>query len=293
MKKAIISVLITALMFATLEPVSSQITGVVHPAAMTAIRFIIGGLILLPFAIGYIKKNGLKLSFKDFLKIGALSILFICISMVLLQYGVAAAKNAGTSPAVVAIIFSGNSVFTLLLSAIFLKEKLTPKKIFGVALCLVGIIICSDITSGVSLWSSLMALSAAISFSIYTIISKKLIARIGGVVLNCFSFLIGGGILALFLLIIGVDFINVSSFSLGAFGILLYLAVFVTGVGYTAYLKAIEYGTATVASLAFFVKPILTPIVCLILLGTPVSLNVIISLFFVAAGSYYVMVLKR
>ncbi len=109
MKKAIPFVLITALCFATLEPVSGEIAKNIHPAAMTAIRFIIGGIILLPFAFIAIKKHNVVISLKTILNLFLLSVLLIGASMVPLQYAVLEAKNAGLSTAVVAIIFCCNS----------------------------------------------------------------------------------------------------------------------------------------------------------------------------------------
>ena len=116
MKKAIPFVLITALCFATLEPVSGHIASNINPAAMTAIRFIIGGIILLPFAITAIKKHNVKIVPKTILNLFLLSVLLIGASMVPLQYAVLEAKKAELSTAVIAIIFCCNSVFTAIFS---------------------------------------------------------------------------------------------------------------------------------------------------------------------------------
>lgn len=132
MKKAIPFVLITALCFATLEPVSGHIAQNINPSAMTAIRFIIGGIILLPFAFVAIKKHNVQINLKTLFNLFLLSILLIGASMVPLQYAVLEAKKAELSTAVVAIIFCCNSVFTAIFSAVILKEKISVRSWIGI-----------------------------------------------------------------------------------------------------------------------------------------------------------------
>lgn len=264
MKKSIPFVLITALCFATLEPVSGHIASNINPAAMTAIRFIIGGFILLPFAFGAIKKHNVKISAKTVLNLFLLSTLLIGASMVPLQYAVLEAKKASLSTAVVAIIFCCNSVFTAIFSALILKEKISIRSWIGIALCLLGIVISSNITSGVGFVSIILALVSAITMGLYTVISKKFIREIPGVVQNAFSFIMGGISLAAVLLISGVSILPTSGEFALNLGVLAYLGIIVTGIGYAAFFKAIEYGSATVASSAFLIKPILAPFAALL-----------------------------
>ena len=136
MKSGFIYVIITAVLFATFEPISALIANDITPLAITAIRFLIAGLMLLPFSLHEIKKQKIKLTLGDHLKMVGLGILFICISMVALQYGVKVAKAANQSPALIAIVFSANSVITIFLSSFMLKEKITARKILALILCI-------------------------------------------------------------------------------------------------------------------------------------------------------------
>ena len=61
MRKSFLYILIAVAAFTTLEPVSKLIANDVHPISMTCIRFLIGGVILLPFAIYQKKKNSISL----------------------------------------------------------------------------------------------------------------------------------------------------------------------------------------------------------------------------------------
>lgn len=58
-------VIITALVFTTLEPVSKLIASEVNPFAITFWRCMFGALILMPFAFAKIKKQNIKMDRKD------------------------------------------------------------------------------------------------------------------------------------------------------------------------------------------------------------------------------------
>ena len=98
---------------------------------------------------------------------------------------------------------------------------------------------------------------------LYTVISKKFIKAIPGVIQNAFSFILGGTALAVILLVCKISIIPTTGDLLLNCGVLAYLGIVVTGIGYAAFFKAIEYGSATVASSAFLIKPILSPFAAL------------------------------
>ncbi len=287
MKKGFFYSLLTALLFVTLEPVSKLIAGEISPYAITFWRFAIGSLILLPFAVSKIKKGGLKLTKKDLLTCTLLGILFICVSMVSLQVAVKESAN----PSLIAIIFSSNSVFTLLFAVLFSKEKITRNKLLALVFCVTGLLFCVSLKGGAELFSVALSLFASLSFSLYTALSQKFMTRLGSAVQTCFVFLLGSGVLFLILLVTGADVIP--SFGVKSISILCYLGLFVTGVGYYAYFKAIEKGGAIMGSLAFFIKPVLTPFVALIVNGTALKWNVFTAVFFVMIGSLFAILERR
>lgn len=282
MKKGLIYVFATALLFATLEPVSKLIAGQIPPVNMTFMRFLIGGLIMLPFSILEIKKHKIKLRIMDFLAVLGLGVLNIGVSMVLLQYAVLKAE----SPALIAIIFSCNSVFTIILASVFLKDKINLKKIYALLSCLVGILICSgkNLTNPTGIVSVVLAFFSALTFSLYTVFSKKLMGRLTGIMQTGISFILGSFVLLVVLSVMRINpFTGVSEANLYH---ILYLGVAVTGIGYWLYFTTLHKTSATTASLAFFIKPILTPIVSFFITGTKFSPEVIIALIFVVFGSY-------
>jgi len=281
MKRGILYSLITAILFVTLEPVSKLIAGDVNPFAITFWRFMIGSLILLPPAAVKIKKEKIHIGLKDFGVMTALGILFICISMTTLQIGVQKAE----SPSLIAIVFSSNSIFTILFAMLILKEKLTRNKIIALILGVVGVLACADFSSGTSLESVLYGVFAALSFSLYTVLTQKYTKKFGGIVQTGIVFLMGSLVLLVALLVMGVDVLP--SFTVENISILCYLGLLVTGVGYACYFMAIEKGGAIMASLAFFIKPILTPFVTLLINGIVPDLKVFGAVACIVIASYF------
>ncbi|MBQ4516102.1 MAG: DMT family transporter [Clostridia bacterium] len=282
MKKGIIYALITAILFVTLEPVSKLVANDISPFAITFWRFLIGSFILVPPAIAKIKKEKIHITLKDIGLMTALGILFICISMVLLQVAV---KKAD-SPSLIAIIFSSNSVFTILFAMIFIKEeRLTKNKLIALILGILGVIICADFSSGTNLGSVTLAILAALSFSLYTALSQKYMKKLGGLIQSSGVFLSGSIVLLMMLLILKIDVsMPVKMYDLT---IMLYLGLFVTGTGYALYFKAIEKGGAIMASLAFFIKPILTPFVTFFINEIVPDVKVFIAVACIVAASYF------
>lgn len=277
----LIYVIITALVFTTLEPVSKLIADQVNPFAITFWRCMIGSLVLMPFALIKIKKQKIKIDMKDIGMSCLLGTLLICVSLVVLQFGVKIAD----SPSFIAIVFSSNSVLTILLAMLLLKEKMTKRKLIAVVLCAVGVLVCADFSSGSNLLSIVCAIVAALSLSLYTVLSKKYMKKYGGVIHTALSFFFGSLVLLVGLLIAGVDVIP--ELSTQNVSMLLYLGIIVTGVGYWGYNMAIEKGGAMMASLAFFIKPILTPFATFLINGIVPDWKVFVALALIVCGSYF------
>ena len=82
MKKAYVYVVLTALLFGTMEVACKVAGNQLDPFQFTFIRFAIGGLILLPFAVQEMKKDRVKLNFRDIIALSCVGALGIPLSMV-------------------------------------------------------------------------------------------------------------------------------------------------------------------------------------------------------------------
>lgn len=281
MKKGILFSVITAILFVTLEPVSKLIANDVNPYAITFWRFLIGAVIILPFAVNKMKKNNIKADLKDFAFISLWGVVLVCISMISLQIAVKMAD----SPSIIAITFSSNSIFTIIFAVLILKEKFTKNKIIALVLGIIGVIFCADFSSGTNLESVLLALFSAVSFSLYTVQSRKYVKKYGSFVQSGLGFFAGSIVLLIALVILGVDV--TPSVTPNVVINLCYLGIFITGIGYICYFVAIEKGGAIMASLAFFIKPILTPFVALAVNNIVPDYKVFLAVIFIVGASYF------
>ena len=278
-KMGTICIILTAIAFGTME-ISLKIAGTAFtPFQLTFLRFLVGGLLLLPLAFRDIKKRHTKIRGGDWGYLAVLGLVNICFSMILFQIGVNMA-NAGLA----AIVFSSNPIFVMIFSYFILHEAFTRKKAITLVLSIVGLIIVANpmaiIRSGnIGL---LVSLAAAVSFALYTTIGKLRIGKLGGNVENAFSFLIGCAFLLVILLIHGDPILGgIDSHTIWP---LLYCSLVVTGFGYLCFMKAIELTGPSNASFAFFIKPVVALILSAIILSEPITANAVIGLVLILLG---------
>ena len=74
--------------------------------------------------------------------------------------------------------------------------------------------------------------------------------------------------------------------------VMLYIGLFVTGIGYWSYFRAMEKGGTIMASLAFFIKPVLTPFATFAINGIVPDLKVFVAVLFIVGGSYFAVYKK-
>lgn len=296
MKKQYIYVALATILFSTMEIALKYIAGEFNPIQLTFARFFVGGLVLLPFAWGSLKKHGDKLTKQALAHFAFLGFLGVFISMTFYQLAV-----FNTKASVVAVLFSSNPLFVLLLAYLLLREPITKHQAAALALDILGIlIIINPFNTKLSPLGVLFTMLATIFFSLYGVMGKRRCKEYGGLVVTCFSFLLGslelGLVIALgnwapaaaFLEGCGLSvFANVPFFqgyTLANLPIALYIFIAVTGIGYTAYFKAMEASAGT-ASLVFFFKPALAPLLAFLLLGESIPLEMLLGILLILAGS--------
>lgn len=286
MNKGYFYILVTALAFSTMEIVGKMIATEINPFQITLIRFLIGGMLLLPFALREVRKREMALKLKDygfFLLSGFLSIV---VSMSFFQLAV-----LHTKASIVAVIFSTNPVFTIPFACLILKEKLHRKTVLSLIASISGILlIFNPFSASPDIKGILLAVVAAVTFSLYTVINKTRIEKYGGLVLNCFSFLMGDALLLLFLLYYRIPILT----GVGSGNILhlLYLGIFVTGIGYWCYFEGMKKTSAITASMVFFIKPALAPVLSLLLLGESIKVNTGLGILCIISGALITFIPK-
>lgn len=266
-----------------MEVAAKYTGGAFNSIQLTFLRFLIGGLMLLPFAISDLKKRGHSLTAGDLGYLLFLGVISISISMTLLQVSM-----IGINANLAAIIICTNPLFTMIFAHFVADDPFTKRKAVVLLLMLIGLVIVANpaevLSGGIDPLYLGCAVVAAVTFGLYTAYGKRRIASIGGMAQNAFSFLFGCAVLLPVMLIADIPISG--GISAQTLPVLLYLGIFVTGLGYYFYMKAIELGGPSVASIAFFLKPVIAPILAFIVLGEPITANLIAGVLFILAGSY-------
>lgn len=297
----ILSIVLSTFIFSTMEVMLKlpSISGVFHPMQITVERFLIGGLCLIPFALVALKKKGVRLSKRHWRYFAFTGLLCVPLSMVLFQLAVSVGQ-AG----VVAVLFSGNPIFVTILAFVILRERIYWNNILALVLSVCGIIAIVNPFSGgthVNLLSVALVIISALLFSSYSVFGKRMTKECGGIVVTCMSFLLGGGELLLLLLLghlapvaglyqaVGLSiFCDVPFLSgINATTILpfLFIALINTAAGYVFHMMAMEKVGSHMTNLIFFFKPILAPLLALLVLGEVITANMVVGIVFFLLGS--------
>jgi drug/metabolite transporter (DMT)-like permease len=292
-------IVLATLLFSSMEIALKTVSGRFMPLQMNFLRFLIGGLFLLPFALRSLKKRTTLLRARDFGFFALSGLACVVVSMTLfqiaIQYGAAS---------IVAILFSCNPVFMIPLAAVFLKERIRGYTAASMVLSVAGMMCIMNpfgARSGASAAGIALTLGSAAVFAVYGVMSKARTGRLGGLAITAFSFLFGCA--ELFFIILASHLPSVSrilrtsglgifadtpffaGLDLGIAPVFAYISLCVTGIGYAAYLTAIEATSAATASLVFYIKPALAPILALLILDEAIALTTVVGIALIAAGS--------
>ncbi|MCI5535572.1 MAG: DMT family transporter [Lentihominibacter sp.] len=281
MKKAYFFVVLTAFLFGTMEVACKAAGNQLDPFQLTFLRFAIGGLILLPFAAAELKQNRIKLTAKDILILAGVGALGIPLSMVFFQLGVMN-SNAATASVLICI----NPFFTMVFAHFFTEEKLNRNKFIVLAIGLAGLIFMIkpwNIQEGNTVIGIVYMLLAAVFFGAYTVAGKVSVQKMGIMAQTSISFILGSLILFIIILITGKPVVAGVTDS---FILVLYVGIFVTGLGYYSYFMAIKNSDAATGSLAFFLKPAIAPVMAVIFLKETILWNTYIGIGLILAASY-------
>ena len=281
-KKSILYILITAFCFGTME-VALKIGGSSFaPLQLNFLRFLIGGLILLPLALRDRKRRGLVLTRSDWGYLTLLGLVGVCLSMSCFQMGVMN-LNANTA----SVMISSNPVFTMLFAYFLLGEPFTRRKALVLVLCLAGLVLVANpmhMAEGNTVKGLIYQSVALVTFALFTALGKLRVERLGGLVQNSFSFLIASVVNLGILLFSGTPvFTGINPQSLP---VLLYCGVIVTALGYFSYVGAIALAGPSNASIAFFLKPVIAVTAAALILREPVTANIVAGVALILIGSF-------
>lgn len=281
-KKVIGLILATAFLFATME-VALKIGGANYDSLqLTFLRFLIGGIVLLPFGIKEYRKNRADIHPGDWVWMLLLGIVCIPISMLCFQLGIER-SNAATAAAIICM----NPIFTMIIAGIFTDEEMSRTKYLAIAIAVGACTFLMrpwDVQEGNTPMGLALLLTAAITFGAYTVMGKRTLKRIGSYAQTSFSFILGALVLMAVILVMGRP---VTAGIMDHPLVLAYVGIAVTGLGYLCYFEAIKASDATTGSIAFFIKPGISPILAILILNERIEWNTIVGILMFFVASYF------
>ena len=300
---SLIYILVATILFTSMEFSIKATNGTFNPIQLNLIRFAISTFILMPIAKSMLRKKGYTLTAKDYKLFTLQSLIYIVICLSLYT------MSLSYMPAyLVAIVFSFNTVFSILLAAVFVGEKLNPSLKTALIISIAGMaVIANPVHFEGSLKGFVICISSALTFSIFSIITKSVSkkAPIGGIVMTAYSFAIGSAMLIAITAVSNIkpvaDFMTAHNMQVFAnipffAGISrdtifpLFLVVFATAVGFAAYYMALDTTTVAMTSLVFFIKPVLSPVVAFLFFNEQIPLGNIAGSLLIVSGSTIIFV---
>lgn len=299
MRKTFLYVLVSTFLFSSMEITLKMAGSVFNPIQLNFIRFLIGGIVLLPLAIRSLHTKQLKIDGQALRSFALTGLLCVIVSMTLYQLAVVYGKAS-----IVAVLFSSNPVFALIFSYLILREKLSRTSLISVIVSTIGLLVIINPFHLSNVIAMVLGIASGVTFGFYSIISRKVSQgqHFDGVTMTCFTFLLGSLELAVLmgfshLPIVGTvlgrselgrSFVNIPYFagiSSQTLLMILYIGIGVTGAGFATYFIAMERSDVSTASLVFFIKPALAPVMALVVLKEAIALNTWAGIVVILVGS--------
>ena len=243
------------------------------PELFVTYRFTFGAAVLLIFA--YIRK--LPLPPKKFWGWIILTGFFqIAIGSSILQYCFQF-LDAG----LVSVLNYTMPMWVTILAAIFLGEKLTQKKIFGVALGIIGIGVLMNVNIEGDFTAMLVALSAAVFWAIGNIIMKAKLSKCEPISMTTWQMTAGAVMLAIYANSFG-DLR--ADWTIAAVACIAYNAVIASAVAFFLWVYILDHMQASKASISVLGVPVVGVLSGVIFLGEPLTISMIVGMLMVLAG---------
>jgi drug/metabolite transporter (DMT)-like permease len=258
---------LTTFFWAVGHPLGRIILREVHPFQLAAMNLSVGFACLLVYllAAGRVK-DLFRMSRRDFLGSCFLG------TFGFFTYQIATFSALARIPASMnAVLVATNVVLVVLLSALFLRERVPPVRIAGVLVALSGVVFITfnqgfALDGRVDLVGVAFSLSAAISFALYTILGKRILSRNDPLLVSTLA-LFAGAVLLDVLTGATVGFGSLLRASALTWGLMLPLGATMIGVAYPLWFFCLKRLPASHVSVFIYMTPTFAVILSLLILG--------------------------
>ena len=233
------------------------------PYTLLVLRFGIGALFLLVLLV--LKRYPLNIPLKYIPHLIVLGILGVFVHQVI-QATALLTINASAA----GWIISFSPVFTVILSVFFLHEKMTVLKASGMIVAIIGVLLVTTSSNQQSFQLSinvgyLLMILSTLNWAIYSVLLKRLHIQLPSLVVTFYMCLIGFTLTTPFL-VRNKGWEMMPFLTNVEWAHLLFLGVFVSGVAYWYWAKALEVLEASQVSVFLYLEPVATLVTAILLL---------------------------
>jgi len=265
-------IVLAAVVGAGSTPFSKFALRELSPLSFTLIRFVIASAVILP--ILFFQK--IRLTFSEIRTLVLISALSTANTMLSI-FG-----TQRTTANIVQMLYTAVPLVAALFAYWFLKERLTPRKLWGVLVGFVGVMILillpiieNHSSFAGDLIGNLIIIIAILSFSLYVVLSKSLHKKYSPFLLMS-AYVLTTTVVQLLLLPFTKQYFNPAALSSGTWLAILYTSVVGTIGYYVVYQYAIKDAGPVAASTILYIQPAVAAVWAFFLLGEHLTTGLVI-----------------
>lgn len=252
----------------------------IPPVTLALLRFVI----VLPFFMIFVysqDKHPFRRSIlKDWKIFAILGLTGVTFYHVFQNFGLQLTTASNSS-----LIISANPVFIALLSHLYLKERITLKRAFGIILAFLGVILIVRplewSLNPMGILGDLLSLGSALCWAFYSVLSRRILLSVSANKVTMFSLIFGTLFLLPSAFVLEKPVLPTSAW---IWFLLLILSLFCSGLAYLFWSEALEDVSATEAGVFLFFLPIVSVSVSHLVLSESLDIFFGIGAFLVMVG---------
>lgn len=270
--------------FGSLPVIAKVVLKVLPPASLVGFRVVVTALVLAVVQAFrgrfWLKRN------EDYWKLAILSFFGVVLNQLLFITGLSLTTASNTSLLAVTI-----PVFTLGVSSIIGAEKLRPRKVLGLVLAAIGVVLLIDPRkasfSSQTTMGDLMIVGNSLAYGIYVATSKDTITRNGAFRSMMWVFIFASvacvpyGMLSL-------QTVDVAAVSPGIWILTVYIAIGATATPYLLNAWALARVKPSIVAVYIYLQPLIGFIMAVVFLGEPVGVMFAAAATLIFAGLFLV-----
>lgn len=184
------------------------------------------------------------------------------------------------SSSVVVLLFYTNPALVMLISALFLHERVTARKLLALALAMLGAFVIAGSELNANPLGILFSVLSAVIYSVYIVVSSRVIPR--GMSIHSSAFIMLGSAVVYGILNCFTGFTPPSNGE-GYLAVAL-MALVSTVLAFWSFFRGMERTGPTAAALISTLEPVVTVLASVVVLGEPITAKILLGGCLVMAG---------